>query len=200
MTGVQTCALPICIGMDEGLYDVDTNNIQQKYDRGGAKNEQEMWRKYNRLVRDVESEGAFWEENRNLNRSGGNNKGAASAKNADDDGEKKYRGLDKGKKGRLIGPDGKYLPIKRGGKNGNAGRGGGGNPAGRGGGGGNPGRGGGKPGRGAGKSQAQGNAKQGEGGDDMSKIQKRRKNDNKAKIGNHHRKDRATKKASGGMM
>lgn len=187
------------VGMDEGLYDVDTNNIQQKYDRGGAKNEQEMWRKYNRLVKDVESEGAFWEENRNLNRSGGHNKGAASAKTADDEEERKYRGPDKGKKGRLIGPDGKYLPIKRGGKKANAGRGGG-NPAGRGGGGGNPGRGGGKPGRGAGKSQAQGNAKQGEGGVDMSKIQKRRKNDNKAKIGNHHRKDRATKKASGGMM
>lgn len=186
------------IGMDEGLYDVDTNNIQQKYDRGGAKNEQEMWRKYNRLVKDVESEGAFWEENRNLNRSGGNNKGAASAKTTDDEGEKKYRGQDKGKKGRLIGPDGKYLPIKRGGKKANAGSGGG-NPAGRGGGG-NPGRGAGKPGRGAGKSQAKGNAKQGEGGGDMSKIQKRRKNDNKAKIGNHHRKDRATKKASGGMM
>jgi len=33
-------------------------------------------------------------------------------------------------------------------------------------------------------------------GDAMTKIQKRRKNDNKAKIGNHHRKERAMKKAA----
>lgn len=184
------------IGMDEGLYDVETHAIQQKYDRNGAKNEQEMWRKYNKMVRDVESESSFWEENRNLNRSVGLHKGASSAGNADNGEEKKYRGPDKGKKGRLIGPDGKYLPIKRGGKKASAGRGGGG--------GGNPGRGGpsgrgrgGKTGRGAGKSQ--GDTKQGEGGGEMSKIQKRRKNDNKAKIGNHHRKDRATKKAAAGM-
>ena len=177
------------IGIDEGLYDVETHNVQQKYDRGGAKNEQEMWRKYNRLVRDVESESSFWEENRNLNRSGGVSKGAASAENEDNAEEKKYRGPDKGKKGRLIGPDGKYLPIKRGGKKASTGGGGRG--------GGNPGRGGGKPGRGSGKSQ--GEAKIEEGGGDMSKIQKRRKNDNKAKIGNHQRKDRATKKAAAGM-
>lgn len=122
----------------------------------------------------------------------------------DDAGEKKYRGPDKGRGGRLIGPDGKYLPIQRGGKkgrgsagaskdNGNAGM------AGRGG------RGGaGRGGRGAsGKPKAaHGNAQgeQKQDGDEMSKIQKRRKNDNKAKIGNHHRKDRATKKATGGMM
>ena len=49
-------------------------------------------------------------------------------------------------------------------------------------------------GRGAGKPQ--GGAKS-EDGNEMSKIQKRRKNDNKAKLGNHHRKDRATKKATG---
>ena len=184
------------IGMDEGLYDIDTHSIHQKYDRGGAKNEQEMWRKYNRLIKDVESESSFWEENKNLNRSGGYKKGTIKAGNTDDGEEKKYRGPEKGKKGRLIGPDGKYLPIKRGGKKANPGRGGS-NPerggeknAGRGGGGG------GKPGAG----KPQGDPKQGDGSDDMSKVQKRRKNDNKAKIGNHHRKDRATKKASGGMM
>lgn len=180
------------IGMDEGLYDVDTHNIHQKYDRGGAKNEQEMWRKYNRLIKDVEAESTFWEENRNLNRSGGSNKkGAENTTDEGEEEEKKYHGPDKGKKGRLIGPDGKYLPIKRDGKKG------GGNP-GRGSG--DSGRGGGKPsGRGAG-GKPQGDAKPGDGGDDMSKIQKRRKNDNKAKIGNHHRKDRASKKASGGMV
>ncbi|KAL7453334.1 hypothetical protein ACHAWC_008448 [Mediolabrus comicus] len=167
------------IGMDEGLYDVDTHNITQKYDRGGAKNEQEMWRKYNRLIKDGDRQSAGVE-----NIGGGGTE------------EKKYRGPDKGKKGRLIGPDGKYLPVKRGGKKaypgGNPGRGG--DNAGKG-----SGRGGGKvSGRGAGKPP-QGGAKS-EDGDEMSKIQKRRKNDNKAKIGNHHRKDRATKKAAGGMM
>lgn len=190
------------IGMDEELYDADTHNIHQKYDRGGAKNEQEMWRKYNRLIKDVDAESAFWEENRNLNRGGGhmNSKGdrqSTGAENIGGDGteEKKYRGPDKGKKGRLLGPDGKYLPVKRGAKKanpgGNPGRGG--DIAGKGGG-----RSGGKvSGRGAGKHQ--GGAKI-EDGDEMSKIQKRRKNDNKAKLGNHHRKDRATKKAAGGMM
>jgi hypothetical protein len=35
---------------------------------------------------------------------------------------------------------------------------------------------------------------------DLSKIQKRKKNDNKSRVGNHHRKDRATKKAAGGIV
>jgi hypothetical protein len=182
------------VGVDEGLYDVDTNNIHQKYDRVGAKNEQEMWRKYNRMIKDVQAEGAFWEDNRNLNRASGYNKGPlpSAEENTGDDEQKKYRSADKGKKGRLIGPDGKYLPIiKRGGKQANPG----GNPGRDGD---NTGRGSVKPGRGAGKPQ--GGSAKGEGGDDMSKIQKRRKNDSKAKIGNHHRKDRATKKAAGGMI
>jgi hypothetical protein len=34
-------------------------------------------------------------------------------------------------------------------------------------------------------------------GEHLTKIQKRRKNDNKAKVANHHRKDRALKKTSG---
>ena len=186
------------IGIDEGLYDVDSDNIKQKYDRGGAKNEQEMWRKYNSLVRDLESENSFWEENRNLNRVGGRDKGKTNADNIDSNGGKRF-GPDKGNKGRIIGPDGKYLPIKRGGKKANGGRGGGGNANGNAGRGGKQGRGAGKKGNNA-NSQAGANKKQGENGDDMSKIQKRRKNDNKAKIGNHHRKDRATKKASGGMV
>eukprot|EP00585_Thalassiosira_rotula_P003859 CAMPEP_0196133596 /NCGR_PEP_ID=MMETSP0910-20130528/2757_1 /TAXON_ID=49265 /ORGANISM="Thalassiosira rotula, Strain GSO102" /LENGTH=633 /DNA_ID=CAMNT_0041393339 /DNA_START=91 /DNA_END=1989 /DNA_ORIENTATION=- len=56
---------------DEGLYDVDTHNVHQKYDRGGAKNEQEMWRKYNSLIKDVDAESAYWESNKNLNREQG---------------------------------------------------------------------------------------------------------------------------------
>jgi hypothetical protein len=34
-------------------------------------------------------------------------------------------------------------------------------------------------------------------GEQLTKIQKRRKNDNKAKVANHHRKERALKKTSG---
>ena len=174
--------------MDDGLYDVDVHNVHQKYDRGGAKNDQQMWRKYNNLIKDVDSESQFWEDNRNTNRTGSNQTGG------------KNFGPDKGRGGRVIGPDGKYLPIKRGGKKGrgqpannnnNQGRGG----AGRG-------RGGGRGGRGGnGSSSKGGDPKPGnKDGDDMSKIQKRRKNDNKAKLGNHHRKDRANKKASSGMV
>jgi len=107
--------------------------------------------------------GQFWEDNQNLNRVG----------NGSSANENKYRGPDKGKGGRAIGPG-------RGGgvQNSNAG-----------------GRGKGKAGRG--DSTHKGEQKSGE---DLSKVQKRRKNDNKAKIGNHHRKDRANKKASGGMV
>lgn len=47
-------------GMDEGLYDVDVHNVHQKYDRGGAKNEQEMWRQYNKVIKSVDAESQFW--------------------------------------------------------------------------------------------------------------------------------------------
>jgi hypothetical protein len=192
-------------GLDEGLYDVDIHNVHQKYDRGGAKNEQEMWRKYNTIIKDIDAESRFWDSNRNSNRAGGKH-GKAKADNEQDneledggDGTK-YRGLDKGKGGRLIGPDGKYLPVKRGGQKGRGGTvgGTGSNPArgaGRGGRGGSGGRG------GDSDSKGDHNTNQNKEGDgDLSKLQKRRKNDNKSKIGNHHRKDRASKKAAGGMV
>ena len=169
-------------GMDEGLYDVDIHNVHQRIDRGGAKNEQQMWRQYNTLIKDVESEGKFWEDSRNLNRKGGypgKSQGNGGGDEQGDEG-KQYRGPDKGKGGRLIGPDGKYLPIKRGGSN-------------------NAGRGGGKA-KGRESGSGGGNQNKKDGDTDMSKVQKRRKNDNKANIGNHRRKDRATKKASGGMV
>ncbi|KAL7548793.1 hypothetical protein ACHAWF_012068 [Thalassiosira exigua] len=181
-------------GMDEGLYDVDVHNVHQKYDRGGAKNEQEMWRSYNKLIKDVDAESQFWEDNRNLNR-GPPRKGENTDKREDGEG-KTFHGPDKGKGGRLIGPDGKYLPIKRGGKKG---RGGGGSAGGNI----NPGRGAGRgAGRGGGGGRGGGNGEGNEAkdGGDLSKVQNRRKNDNKAKIGNHHRKDRSTKKAAGGMV
>ena len=168
-------------GLDEGLYDVDIHNVHQKYDRGGAKNEQEMWKKYNQVIKDVDAESQFWEDNRNMNREGG------------EEGQQ----YDKGKGGRAIGPDGKYLPHKRGDKKGRGGGGGGGNNAGRGAG--RGGRGGGRGSNATSESKPNQGNKTGDGGD-LSKIQKRRKDANKAKVGNHHRKDRANKKAAGGMV
>uniref|UniRef100_A0A7S2EMS8 CUE domain-containing protein n=1 Tax=Ditylum brightwellii TaxID=49249 RepID=A0A7S2EMS8_9STRA len=185
---------------DGGMYDVDLDAI----------------RAYNKATLEAEREASFWDENRNTNRLSGKgppkqNKKKSEKKgdndNDDDDSEgngneKKYRGPDKGRGGRVIGPDGKYLPLKKGGKKGKAqqqkqqqqpnGEGGDG------------GSGGGKtnqPNKGK-KGGGGGGAKQPSSGgaaadDNLTKIQKRRKNDNKAKIGNHHRKDRALKKTGG---
>jgi len=163
-------------GADGGLYDVDLDAM----------------RDYNRIRREEEKEAAFWAESRNLNRA---TKGKGSSKRASDDEgggegeERKYRGPDKGKGGRAIGPDGRYLPIKKGGKKGK---------------------------KQAAAKQENDNGQKQQGGpgagkasgskttsnsssDNMSKIQKRRKDANKAKIGNHHRKERAAKKAGRGM-
>lgn len=117
------------------------------------------------------------EENRNLNRVKQQNK--KKAQDGSDEAEPKtYRGPDRGKGGRAIGPDGKYLPRKKGGKKGKAK-----------------------------EQQQQDNSgdktkkagtstEKGATGDMQTKIQQKRKNQNKAKIANHHRKERAQKKAS----
>ena len=159
-------------GADSGLYDVDFDSI----------------RAYNKVTREMEDDRLFWEENRNLNRNvkiegGRRNKGNSHENENDDsdiedstevDESKKYRGPDKGKGGRIIGPDGKYLPYPKSRK---------------------------KGGRVNQKTEVptsstkdQKDGKEAKANDQMSKIQKRRKNDNKAKIGNHHRKERALKK------
>ncbi|KAL7517422.1 hypothetical protein ACHAWX_002346 [Stephanocyclus meneghinianus] len=44
-------------GLDEGLYDVDVHNVHQQY---GARNEQDMWRQYNILIKNVDAESQFW--------------------------------------------------------------------------------------------------------------------------------------------
>lgn len=177
-------------GLDEGLYDVDIHNIHQHHGSGRVKNEQDTWRKYNTLIKAEEDESRYWQDNQNLNRAEERGDGDAT----------KYRGLDKGKGGRLMGPDGKYLPINRGGRKGRGSNTGGGtmSNAGRGEGGDKKqdergGRGRGSTSKAGTDASSQGNKVDGE----LSKLQKRRKNDNKAKIGNHHRKDRATKKAAG---
>ena len=169
-------------GADGGLYDVDLDAMKD----------------YNRIRREEEKEAAFWEESRNLNRAnrrGGRDKAKRSFDgeegDAGDQQERKYRGPDKGKGGRVIGPDGRYLPIKKGGEKGkkqqaaqqdNDGS---------------------ESKQQNGGKQQQGKSSGTSGGgattDNMSKIQKRRKDANKAKIGNHHRKERALKKAGRGM-
>ena len=176
-------------GADGGLYDVDLDTM----------------RDYNRIRREEEKEAAFWEESRNLNRGnkrGGKGKAKRSSEDEGNDGEEgddgdqqemKYRGPDKGKGGRVIGPDGRYLPIKKGGKKGKK------QQAAK-----QENDGGDSKRQNGGKQQqgkASGPGGSGGGGstDNMSKIQKRRKDANKAKIGNHHRKERALKKAGRGM-
>mmetsp|Transcript_22498 Transcript_22498/g.64706 ORF Transcript_22498/g.64706 Transcript_22498/m.64706 type:complete len:615 (-) Transcript_22498:78-1922(-) len=173
-------------GADGGLYDVDLDTM----------------RDYNRARREEEKEATFWEESRNLNRANRRGGKAKAKRSSDDEGgdgkegsgddqqERIYRGPDKGKGGRLIGPDGKYLPIKKGGKKGKKQQAA-------------------KQENGGGNSKQQGGGKQQQGKatasggagstDNMSKIQKRRKDANKAKVGNHHRKERALKKAGRGM-
>lgn len=157
-------------GADAGLYDVDYNAIKA----------------YNRIVKDLEADKTFWEGSRNLNErkskkgnkptkskdSAGESGDESIESNLEEDISKKYRGPDKGKGGRIIGPDGKYLPFPKkrhgGGKNQNKS-----NPS------------------------SDDNAKtESKGSAELTKIQKLRKNNNKAKIGNHHRKDRAMKKTA----
>ena len=127
---------------------------------------------YNRIARETEREQEFWEESQNTNRQLKQQPAAKSDK-SDDDGEKEvgkvYRGPDRIKGGRALGPDGKVLPRQRGAKTDTA------------------------------QAKATDDSVKQEqtsraASNEMSKIQKRRKNDNKAKIGNHHRKDRAQKK------
>mmetsp|Transcript_15246 Transcript_15246/g.22826 ORF Transcript_15246/g.22826 Transcript_15246/m.22826 type:complete len:636 (+) Transcript_15246:149-2056(+) len=186
-------------GMDGGLYDMDYAAVKA----------------YNKVARGAEEDRLFWEENQNTNRrkakGSGNKNGNKKSDSGDgesdsnsgtdeNDNQKKFRGPEKGKGGRLIGPDGRYLPFpksknKGGGqqnnnnnaqgqqdskvestntKSGNKQNGNGG-----------------KVGAGGG-----GNDKKKDAPVELTKIQKRRKNDNKAKIGNHNRKDRATKKGA----
>lgn len=127
---------------------------------------------YNRIARETEREQEFWTESRNTNHRPAKQP-ATTGSEAEDHAEdvgKVYRGGDKIKGGRVLGPDGKALPRQRGGKKTS------------------------NPPIGNGEQKKAGQGNQETPSDEMSKIQKRRKNDNKAKIGNHHRKDRAQKK------
>jgi hypothetical protein len=103
-------------GADSGWYDTGGNNdTTSDYDKV---------RLYNQVARHEEAEGAFWEENRNTNRLGSNKNDKGKNGNiggADDDDEggaagNKFRGPDKIKGGRVIGPDGKVVKNNRFGK------------------------------------------------------------------------------------
>jgi hypothetical protein len=182
-------------GMDTGLYDADYEAIKT----------------YNRVAREIESDRLFWEETKNTNTRKkkygdkntenrnslrGNGVGPSflakdemdgfdKQDEEDGDDERKYKGPNKGKGGRIIGPDGKYLPLpkhrKKGGnmkqaeqtdnENGNT------------------------QGKGSNQVKNIGDSKSKTSADEMTKLQKRRKNDNKAKIANHHRKERSLKKS-----
>lgn len=140
-------------GGDGETYDVDLDTI----------------RTYNRAARQAEAEDSFWKEIRNTNR--------AKPKTDSGDGPeaRAYRDPDKGKGGRVIGPDGRHVPLQKGGKK-------------------------------AGKKNVnpdagdQINSKPSIGNTgDATKIQQKRKSQHKAKLANHHRKDRAQKKAAQGM-
>jgi hypothetical protein len=176
-------------GMDSGLYDADYEAIKA----------------YNKVARELEADRIFWDEARNTNQRKKTSRDAknGSEDNKDDDdddddegsdggsgGEKKYRGPDKGKGGRVIGPDGKYLPVpksrkKVGGNKSSANK---------------------TVTKTSGKDEnSQQQVKKGSShagkesktSEEMTKLQKRRKNDNKAKIANHHRKERSLKKSAG---
>mmetsp|Transcript_7447 Transcript_7447/g.17030 ORF Transcript_7447/g.17030 Transcript_7447/m.17030 type:complete len:153 (+) Transcript_7447:1099-1557(+) len=125
------------------------------------------------------------EQERNRNREpqkGGQQRNAGASNGADVEGGRKYRGPDKIKGGRIVDADGKVIPRQRGGKKGRQQ----------------------KASQNSDQSDQPGDRGQKVGGQNagnkqMSAQQQRRKNANKAKIANHHRKERAQKKAASGM-
>lgn len=127
------------------------------------------------------------EQNRNLNRKVDDKKHDDDKDEDIEEGGRQYRGPDKGRGGRLIGPDGKFSPLQKGGSKVSKNPSGGPTP--------------GTNNQTVGPTQsAKASATPGapDANNTMSNNQRRYKNNNKAKIGNHNRKDRAIKKAGGG--
>lgn len=77
-------------GADDGMYDFEQVKL------------------YNKLVRDEEAEDIFWQESRNTNRTNANASNRSS-KDPEAGDQKQYRGPDKIKGGRVVGPDGKIV-------------------------------------------------------------------------------------------
>ena len=92
------------------------------------------------------------------------------------EGVKQFRGPDKGKGGRVLGPDGKFIPSQKGGKKGRP-----------------------SAATSSGDGKGSNNPSTGPNATEMTGNQKRYKSSNKAKLANHHRKDRAVKKGASGM-
>lgn len=88
-------------------YDDQYDEIDVKL--GGADNgfyDFEQIKLFNKVAREDEAEGSFWEANRNTNRGANNN---TKNDSADGGGKKQFRGPDKIKGGRVVGPDGKIV-------------------------------------------------------------------------------------------
>eukprot|EP00559_Dactyliosolen_fragilissimus_P004000 CAMPEP_0184857554 /NCGR_PEP_ID=MMETSP0580-20130426/2707_1 /TAXON_ID=1118495 /ORGANISM="Dactyliosolen fragilissimus" /LENGTH=199 /DNA_ID=CAMNT_0027353213 /DNA_START=1 /DNA_END=600 /DNA_ORIENTATION=- len=164
-----------------GTYDaIPTDSSEHKFNDDNKNDDLENIKTYNRLMKESVEEQAYWKNNENRNYKKMQQETEDNQKSTENSQvERKYRGPDKGKGGRMIGPDGRYLPIKKGGKkkqNSNQSD---------------------KDEDTSVNIQNDKDANSGKNdGKNLTKIQKRRKNDNKAKIGNHHRKERALKKAS----
>ena len=178
------------MSMMDGEYDDDYDD---QYDdvfsvRVGDKvaGDYGMVQQYNKMARESEKEAGFWEEMRNTNKkkerrifdgSNGDNEGDGDSSDSGDDGiSKKNFGADKGKGGRIIGPDGKFLPHAKGGKKKK------------------------KQMRSGGDHDRKApgdNVVENSGGNGLTDRQKKKKGINKAAKGNHHRKDRSLRKTGG---
>jgi hypothetical protein len=88
-------------------YDDQYDEIDVKL--GGADNgfyDFEQIKIFNKVAREDEAEGSFWDANRNTNRTTNNR---SNNNNADNGGNNQFRGPDKIKGGRVVGPDGKIV-------------------------------------------------------------------------------------------
>jgi len=110
--------------IDEEEEEDDSSNNSQDLELLHHLNEYDAIRTYNRITREREADIAAWEASRNTNRIHRSTAGLPKDttthnhnKNTDeevsDDGHRQtYRGPNKGKGGRVLGPDGRYLPRK----------------------------------------------------------------------------------------
>ena len=151
-------------------------------DTGGMDVDFDTIRTYNKAALETEREASFWNETRNTNR--GQKVISGKARLDEIEGpEREYRGNDKIKGGRPIGPDGKVIPRQKGGKK-NTGTS-------------NPPQSSQMSGTKPSSKGTPANQPSGDGVTELTKLQKHRKMLNKAKAGNHHRKDAAQRKTGG---
>jgi hypothetical protein len=114
------------ISTDEYDDDYDDQYDEVDVKLGGADDvlDFEQVKLYNQVTRADEAEGSFWEDSRNTNRTNNsnnnnNNDNNAAAGNNNNNNEKKFRGPDKIKGGRVVGPDGKIVKKQGRGKKNN---------------------------------------------------------------------------------